>query len=657
MKKLKSLSKQINLVFNCLIICILLITTVIQVSTSNDLMVEGAKRTVIMNSNTVSAAFENWISGHKNKMEMMATNLEYTKLYNNFDILPDFLAGYTQTDSKTLMSYFAKTNTEFCTSTRWESPNDYDPTIKEWFTEAIKTNGVYYTDPYIDATTGGLVLTASKKILDNNGQILGVLGVDIEIAVLQDIIDQLNNNDGTYAFIINKNNEILMHPNEDFQPQIGQDRINVSNYYKELLATSPKNVLSITTEMDEAVFSQWDVISGSNDWKVISNYPDKFVDNALIINIVTSIFICIGAMILASIAIILFNKKYISPIEHSVSSLAVIEKGKINIDVSGISKDTKEVAMLVNVTNNLSKILNSYLNEISLILTSFSKGDFTPNPQQGYIGDFKSIQESLSIIGKMLREVFAEIIFAIDEVNDSAHNLSSSAMELANTSIAQSGLLMTFKETTIKVTNEIITLIENIGTSHEIVKDMTKKVINGKHISDKMTKSMNEIIVSTNEISKVITAIDSIANQTNLLALNASIEAARAGESGRGFAIVAMEIRDLSIQTSETVKTIYELIKVSINNVKDGEQMVKLTNDSLDEILKSSQKNSEISNLIHKSALAQKHSLEEVINNTEHLATEISKNSAISEENVAISQQLEAQSNALQAHMDKFIIN
>ncbi|OON92849.1 MAG: hypothetical protein ATN31_07755 [Candidatus Epulonipiscioides saccharophilum] len=656
MKKIKPLSKQINLVFNCLIIGILLITTAVQVLSSNNLMMKDAENTVSKNSNIVSSAFENWIIGHKSKISMMADNLGYTKLYNHFDTLPDFLIGYTDIDDKSLMTYFSNGN-EIVTSTRWQAPEDYDPSTRSWYIEALKMDDVYFTDPYIDQTTGGLVLTASKKVLDDKNQIVGVVATDVEIAVLQNIIVDLDNHDGTYAFIANKDNEILMHPQEEFQPKIGQDRTSVEQSYNDLLSTPAGTVLSVETITDEKVFSQWDSIDINQDWKVISNYPRKFVYATFMNNIIISILICSGAIILASFIIILFNKKYIQPIEQSVNTLAIIEEGKIDIDTSRIPKESKEVAMLVNVTNNLSKILNSYINEITLVLTSFSSGDFTANPKQKYIGDFKSMQESLSIIGKTLRDAFSEIIFAINEINDSSNSLSTSATELANNSVEQAHLLTDFKDTTIRVTNEVIKLIENIGYSHEIVQDMTNKAEHGKNLSDQMTKSMNQIIISTNEISKVITSIDSIANQTNLLALNASIEAARAGDSGRGFSIVAMEIRDLSIQTSETVKTIYDLINLSIANVKDGEEMVKLTTNSLEELLNFSKKNSEISHQIHQSALKQKQALEGVISNTEHLATEISKNSAISQENVAISQQLEAQSNALQSNMDKFKIN
>ncbi len=140
------------------------------------------------------------------------------------------------------------------------------------------------------------------------------------------------------------------------------------------------------------------------------------------------------------------------------------------------------------------------------------------------------------------------------------------------------------------------------------------------------------------------------------MALNASIEAARAGEAGKGFTIVASEVRELSTKTTETVKDIYEIIKTSLASVEQGEQMVTLTTNALEEIIVSSDQTAQVSKDIRDNALRQKESLYKIVEDTEKLSDDISKNASISEENVAISQELASQAENLKCQMEFFVI-
>ncbi|OON92848.1 MAG: hypothetical protein ATN31_07750 [Candidatus Epulonipiscioides saccharophilum] len=656
----KSLAKQINLVFNCLIIGILFITTITQVLSSGNLMLTDAKHIVSKNSIAASSQFQSWVAEQSGKLRVLSQDIQYFSLYeeSNMTQLSELIFLHAEADKEILMLYYSNDD-NLLSSTNWIPPNGYEPEETIWYKNALANpNQVYLTDPYVDANTGTIVITLSKTVVDKNNNFVGIIAVDMSVKILQEIITEFDNGDGTYLFIINEHNQVIMHPDKKYQPQEDGTLTELHDFphYEKMLKLPSSEVSKLKAASGIEVYSQWTDIEGSH-WRVISNYPTKSSHDALISDIISSILVCLGAIVIASIIIMRFNKRYIKPIEESVNALSVVGNGQVDIQTNEIAKETKEVSMLVEVTDNLSNILHKYLGEITSTLTAFSRGDFTTRPVQEYIGDFTSIKEALIIIGDTLQIVFTEIMASIQEINESSGHLASSAMELAKTSTSQSQLLDNFKNETVKITNEVIGSIDSIGECYEIVKEMTEKAVNGKNISDKMSQAMAHIIVSTQEIATIVTSIDSIATQTNLLALNASIEAARAGEGGKGFAIVAMEIRNLSVQTSEIVKDIYSLLNLSLENVKNGEQMVGLTTEALNEIVVASKKNAKISELIHQNALDQKDSLESVIRNTERLAVEISRNSDISQENVSISEELAAQANALQSHMDKFKIN
>ncbi|WP_305768045.1 methyl-accepting chemotaxis protein [Candidatus Epulonipiscium viviparus] len=651
----KSLSRHISLVFNSIIICLLLITTTIQLVTSNQLMLRDAENILDKNAIMATTEFKGWISEQSGKLSILVNELEQSEMHTTVNLLPDYFKYHANIDPRIKMLFFASPE-HIYTSTNW-NPGVYNPTVKDWYIGAMSSPEVYVSDPYIDASTGDLVITISQQVVDKSNIPVGVLAIDIDIQTLIDIILDIDTGDGTYSFVINDDNQVVIHPSKEFQPKADGTLVELSQYEYINVISQPENTsIVIHTANGEEVYSKWTQIPYS-DWKLISNYPTRFISEEFWSNILSSSLLCICTIIVSIFLIRKFTKRYITPIERASEMLAIITQGNIKIDTTSIPIESREIAVLVDGTSKLSQMLNNYLQEISAILNAFAQGNFTAGPKQNYIGDFKVIQESLTTIGSTLKDVFREISASIGELDGGAADLSSSAMELATTTLEQAELLQEFKTDTINVTDEIIGSIDNIDKSYKIVKDMTAKATDGKNISDQMVAAMHNITESTNEISQVITSIDSIATQTNLLALNASIEAARAGEGGKGFAIVAMEIRDLSTQTTEIVKRIYELINTSLNNVKQGEAMVALTTDALNNIVSASNQSVEISEIVHKNALGQRDSLHAVVKNTEKLANEMSKNTAISEENVAISEELAAQSNALRGQMSKFKIN
>ncbi len=326
------------------------------------------------------------------------------------------------------------------------------------------------------------------------------------------------------------------------------------------------------------------------------------------------------------------------------------------IDASYIPTPNEETYNLVNALSILSVTISAYISEISTILDEFSEGNFKTVPKQNYIGDFQPIQESLVSISTTLKQLISNSQVATPDVTNAAAKISQSAEELAQLTVEQSDLISSFKSETIEVTQSVINIIEGMDKSHEIAQEMADTAVEGKAVGADLVNAMNTIDTSTREVISVIKSIEDIASQTNLLALNAAIEAARSGEAGKGFAIVASEIRELSIKTASIVAEIYDKIHANLAYLDKGGIMVGLTADMLDNIITKSTINLDTSKQVLHSAAEQKDSLHQMINRTEYLEAELSKNAHISTNNLDISHDLMTQSEILKEQLGIFSV-
>jgi len=285
----------------------------------------------------------------------------------------------------------------------------------------------------------------------------------------------------------------------------------------------------------------------SNGWIYVLNIPISAIlgdikglkDAAVILTIIFSIIaVLIGMFITISIS---------KPIDYIRKKMKLVEQGDLTIQSKYGGKH--EIGQLSQSFNNMTANMRILLENVGIVVERVSNNS-----------------SELNIISENSATSSKEVIQAVESV---AVGASEQAIDAENATLVIKDLVDQFNATekhfsyVVKSTNSTKDASENAKDTLDTLNLTTKDTI---ELSRKIEKDMSKLVKRTEEISSIVGMIDGISKKTNLLALNASIEAARAGESGKGFAVIAEEVRKLATQSSVAVKSVSSII----NNINEA---------------------------------------------------------------------------------------
>lgn len=482
---------------------------------------------------------ENLINYDKNSDESLNALLsEFEQYQNAFEDVDYVYMGFPDKDTKIYPYLDLNSN------------GAYDPTTRPWYKNAVAQNTVVCSEPYFDERSKTNVITYSAPI-KKDGQLVGVLAIDISLKQLSQKIGKIIIGRGGHAFLLDSNNKIMAH---EYEEQIGKTIDN--NALIDALSTKEKEALiRASYKGKNYVYSyaklkdyNWTVV-GSINIDEIKSHTDYILYNTLIFTLIS--------IIIASIVSILYSKKLSEPINKLVDATNKASNGDLNVHVN--IKEKNEIGVLANSFNSMLYSMNSL------------------------ITNTKSTIDIIDDSAKNLAN-------ATNVASSTAQEVSNTVTEIANGASSQAEESEKCVELVNDLDSQFNNLVDNSTTMMDAAKSIMNKNIEGnksidilKNKSVESEKSIERIenaVLSLKDkvldIGNILATITSISEQTSLLALNASIEAARAGEHGRGFAVVAEEIRKLSIQSNSSTDEIYNIVK----NIQDEtNSTVNIMND------------------------------------------------------------------------------
>ncbi|OJX14150.1 MAG: methyl-accepting chemotaxis protein, partial [Burkholderiales bacterium 68-20] len=295
----------------------------------------------------------------------------------------------------------------------------------------------------------------------------------------------------------------------------------------------------------------------------------------------------------------------------------------------------------------ITRSITAPLRQAVRVAQAVSEGDLRSQIEVHSRDEAGQLLSALQHMNTSLTDIVHEVRHSSDTIATATSQIAAGNLDLSSRTEEQAAAL---EETTASMHELAGTVKQNYDSgkhANELAESASQVAVRGGEVVGQVVHTMESINASSRKIADIISVIDSIAFQTNILALNAAVEAARAGEQGRGFAVVAGEVRLLAGRSAEAAKEIKGLIEASVRNVSEGCTLVEKAGSTMDEIVVSVRRVSDIMGEISNASADQSHGIDQINEAMGQMDQVTQSNAALVEESAAAAQSLERQAHTL----------
>ena len=489
--------------------------------------------------------------------------------------------------------------------------------------------------------------------LISSGRIIGVVYYRADVDFMNDIVKHISVGQGSYAYILDENNNVIAHKNEKY---IMNDK------YKEMIPKDIKNCISSQNGSMTCSYGGDKYICGYSkidktaNWRVVIASPESAYNSDILRFVKKLVISDIIALIVAIIVALIIARVISRPIVRVKNLLSALAQGDLSVQLND-TKNKDELGILQNSAVSLNRMLSDMLTQSGDVLSKMAAYDLTSEDMREYPGKFNELAASINSIKAILSNMILNIQNSSVNVDGGSKQLAEAASMLSEGTMAQASSLQ-------KLVTDVENVAQNINANsdktifvNESLGNLDSEIKDGNQKMQELSNVVRTVEEMSEDIKKIVNTIDGIAFQTNILALNASVEAARAGESGKGFAVVAQEIGTLATKSSDASKKTAELIEKCIKGIESAKEYADITSDSLAKIVSDSNNIANVFDEMSKANEIQAKNAKDIRNEIENISQVVQSNTATAQQTAASTEVLSEQAAALKDMTGRFKVD